>query len=569
MRKRLLVRHFLYQLVENDFTPESDRHQVLALAAAAVITVPLFVTVFMGWRYLMRPLQAPGWTEMTMLDDQMVFCGTSLLVSAVIATVQWDALSVSRRDAMILGVLPVPHRDVVQAKVQSLVIFASVFVAALNVLPAILHPPLMVANLPLNLVMLLPLIGARAMSTCLAGAFGFTFVVAFREMLYAVLRRHRFEKYSDVVRSMLLFVLLVFVALLPTTLTAGNEWILEPGGPLVQRPISWFAASDAIVVSVVLERLPQPDLPAWRVKEEEQLRARYRHGLAQLRMRAGTGLVALASLLGLAAVLYSRNARQLQLLPEEHSGAPIARLSRTMAGVGRLLGRSSARRAGAAFLFRTALDNPQHRLYLIISAAVSIALLNAMAPTPVADGPAVLRTYQLAAQTLLLAGLIAGFRAVIRTSADERAAWTFAVGNTGNLPAYRAGVHLGILIVSIAVVVLLIPVYARAWGVPLAIRHAVSGAALACVLVETGCGSVDRPLVSTIAPNDALNTVGVVFLGALVILAFVVARIERAALATVSQTTFFAGALLVAAFYFRTLNARNQNLSNAGIFDEG
>src|SRR6185369_4717117 len=91
LRRRLLVRHFLYQFVENDFTPDSDRHQVLALAAAGVITVPLFVTVFMGWRYLMRPLQAPGWTEMTMLNDQMLFCGTSLLVSAVIAAVQWDA----------------------------------------------------------------------------------------------------------------------------------------------------------------------------------------------------------------------------------------------------------------------------------------------------------------------------------------------------------------------------------------------------------------------------------------------------------------------------------------------
>src|SRR4249919_2447842 len=51
MRKRLLVRHFLYQFVDNEFTPDSDRHQVLALVAAGVITVPLFVTVFMGWRY--------------------------------------------------------------------------------------------------------------------------------------------------------------------------------------------------------------------------------------------------------------------------------------------------------------------------------------------------------------------------------------------------------------------------------------------------------------------------------------------------------------------------------------
>jgi hypothetical protein len=568
MRKRLLVRHFLYQFVENDFTPDSDRHQVLALAAAGVITVPLFVTVLMGWRYLMRPLQAPGWTEITMLDDQMLFCGTSMLVSAVIATLQWDALSLSRRDAMILGVLPIPRLEVIRAKVLSLVIFASTFVAALNVLPAILHPPLMVANLALNPVMLVPLIGARALSTCLAGAFGFTFIVALRELLYAVLRRRMFEQYSDGVRSLLLFVLLVFVALLPTRLAAGNGWILEPGGPLVQRPVSWFAASDATIVGSVLERLHQPDMPAWRAKEEEQLRARYRHGVPRLHVLAGTGVVAVGSLLALAAGLYWWNARRLHLLPEEHSGAPIARLSRAMAGMSRLLGGSSAKRAGAAFLFRTAFDNPQHRLYLIISAAVSIALLNATAPTPVAGDPAMIRTYQVAAQALMLAALVAGFRAILRTSADERAGWTFAVGDTGNLPAYRAGVRLGVLTVSIAVIVVLIPMYARAWGIPLAIRHAVNGAALACVLVERACGGVDRPLIRTIPPNDALNTVGVVFLSVLVMLAFVLAHIERAALATFSQTALFAGALLVVAVYSRIRNARNHNLSSAALFDD-
>ena len=568
MRRRLLVRHFLYQFVENDFTPDSDRHQALALAAAGVITVPLFVTVLVGWRYLMRPLQAPGWTEITMLDDEMLFCGTSMLVSAVIATLQWDALSLSRRDAMILGVLPIPRRDVIRAKVRSLVIFASAFVAALNALPALLHPPLMVANLPLSLVMLLPLIGARAVSTCLAGAFGFTVIVVLRELLYAGLRRRMFERYSDAVRSLLLFVLLVCLALLPARLAAGSEWILEPGGPLVQRPVSWFAASDATIVGLVLERLPQPDMPAWRAKEEEQLRARYRHGVPRLHVRAGTGVVAVGVLLALAAALYRWNARQLHLLPEGHGGAPVARLSRALAAVSRLLSARSATRAGAAFLFRTTFDNPQHRLYLIISAAVGSALLNATGPTPVADGPAAIRTYQVAGQGLMLVALAAGFRGILRTSADERARWTFAVADTGNLPAYRAGVRLAVLSVSIAVVVLLIPLYARAWGVQLAIRHALNGAALACVIVETSCGSVDRPLVRTIPPDDALNTVGVIFLGVLVILAFVLARIERAALATFSQTAVFAGALLVVALYARTLNARNHNLSSAARFDD-
>src|SRR5215510_5475616 len=146
MRSRLLRRHFISQFVENDLSPDMDRHQLLALAAAGLVTIPLFATVFMSVKYLMQPLQSPGWTQITAMGDQLTFCATSLLVSAIIATLEWDALALSPRDAMILGVLPVPHREIVRAKVWALVTFAAAFVMALNALPTLLHPPLIVAN---------------------------------------------------------------------------------------------------------------------------------------------------------------------------------------------------------------------------------------------------------------------------------------------------------------------------------------------------------------------------------------------------------------------------------------
>jgi hypothetical protein len=499
-----------------------------------------------------------------MLDDEMLFCATSMLVSAAIASLQWNALALSHQDASILGVMPITRRELVRAKGASLVIFAAAFVGALNALPAILHPPLMVANLPLNLVMLLPLIAARAMSTCMAGAFGFTVVVAGRELLHAVLGRRTFDRWSDAARSTLLFVVLVLVALLPSRLSGGSGWILDrDAGRLVQRPVSWFAAMDATIAGSVLDGVHQPDMPVWRAAEEEQLRTRFRDGVPRLHIRAATGLMALASLVALTCALYLWNSRRLHLLPEEGGGAGIVRLSRAIAAIGRLPGARPATRAGAAFLFRTALDNPQHRLYLIVSTAAGVALLNATAPTPIGDGPAAIHTYQVAAQTLVLTAIIAGFRAIVRTSADERARWTFAVADTGNLAAYRAGVRLAVLSVSIALVLVLFPVHLRAWGGALALRHAVNGAALAWVLVEIACGSVDEPLIATIPPHDAMNTVGVVFLGSIVILVIVLAHIERATLATARSSALFAGFLLVIALYSRWANARNARMSSA------
>ena len=569
MRERLLVRHFLAQFVENEFTPDIDRHQALALAAAGVITVPLFITIFMGWRYLLRPLQAPGWTEITMLDDEMLFCSASMLVSAFIAALEWDALALGRRDAMILGVMPIPRGEVVRAKALSLVLFAAAFVGALNLLPAVLHPPLMVANLPLNPVWLVPLIAARGLSTGLAGAFGFACVVAARALLYAALGRRRFDACSDVVRSALLFVLLVLVALLPARFAGGSDSMLRPGsGTFVQRPVSWFAAADATIASSILGRLPQPDMPAWMASEEQQLRTRFDEGLPRLHALAATGLAALASLLAAACGLSLWNARRVHLLPEHSAGGAILRLSRVMTAVSRLAGGRPARRAGTAFLFRTAFDNPGHRLYLIVSAAAAIAVWNATAPASMSGGLATIPTTELAAQTLVLTAIVSGFRAVLRTSADERAVWTFAVADTGQLAAYRAGVRLAVLGVAITVVAALIPMDAQAWGLPLALRHAANGAALACMLVEFTCGSVDRPLVATIPPNDALNTVGVVFLGALVILVFVLAAVERAALASNRGTAIFAAALIVAAVWGRRAHARSASAAILASVDE-
>src|SRR6516225_6131461 len=58
MHNERLVRHFLRQFVENEWSPDADRHQVLAIAAAALVTIPLFATMFIGLKYLIRPLQA-------------------------------------------------------------------------------------------------------------------------------------------------------------------------------------------------------------------------------------------------------------------------------------------------------------------------------------------------------------------------------------------------------------------------------------------------------------------------------------------------------------------------------
>ena len=564
MRRRLLVYHFLSQFVENDFAPETDRHQVLALAAAALVTLPLFTTVFMSVKYLMQPLQTPAWTQATATGDEMIFCAASMLVSAIIATLEWDAVGLSPRDAVILGVLPVTDRDVLRAKVTSLLAFAAAFVISLNTLPALLHPTVMVANLTLNPLMVVPLMAAHALSTAAAGAFGFASVLTIRESLNLVFRRRRFERLSGLVRSGLLLSLLLLLLLAPGRLSESGGWILEgSAGPILQRPVAWFAAMHAVIASRVLDAVPRPDLPAWRADEDDRLVSQHRRSLPDLAARASRGAGLLLVLLIACSSMYFRNARRLRLLAEEPDAGSGFRFTAVGDVLAKALARRPATRAGLLFLVRTALRSPVHRMYLIAAVATGGALLIGLEPALPRGAGTPVRAYQLAAQTLMLTALAAGFRAAIRTSADARSTWLFGVADTGNIVAFRKGVRVGLLTVAVALVLLLVPLYAAAWGVRIASLHAINGAVLAFLLVEVACGNVEQPLIRTIPPNDALNTVGAVFLGAIVIFVFMLARIERVALASGLASVVFAVVILFVGMCVHGLHERDHRAASS------
>jgi len=560
MRRRLLVRHFLNQFVESDVTADVDRHQILAVAAAALITIPLFATIFMSVKYLMQPLQSPGWTAVTTMGDQMVFCATSLLVSAVIATLEWDALALSPRDSVILGVLPLPREEVVRAKVEALVTFAAAFVISLNALPILLHPPLTVANFQGNPLLLIPLVLAHAISTGLAGAFGFACVVGLRELLFFSLGERTFSRLAATIRSGLLFSFLVLLVLVPIRLSGPPTWMFDSGdGPLFLQPVVWFAATDAAIAGRVIETLPTPDLPERLAVEESRLRAQYRRSLPQLTALALRGIGALAIVLTISIAVYLRNARRFHMLPEGQAANTIIGVSRISDGIASMLTTRPASRAGFLFLFRTIAGNPSHRVYVTAFMATGLALVITIAPAAFSGGLGIasIRTSELVAQTLMLTAVVAGFRAAIRSSADSRAAWLFGVAESAGHGEFRKGVRLGVITAVVATVLVLFPLHAAAWGPSIATAHAVNGVALGWLLVEVGSADVEQPLVLTIPPSDGLNTVGVVMLGATVIVVLVLGAIERAALATIAGTAAFAATLLVAAAAVRYFGERN------------
>jgi hypothetical protein len=554
VRNDRLFRHFLYQFVENDLSPDADRHQVLAVAAAGLVTVPLFITVFMSVKYLMRPLQAAGWTEVTMVGDQVTFCAVSMLVAGVIATLEWDALSLSQRDIAILGVLPIPRGDIVRTKALALVSFAGASLLALNALPAILHPLLMTAALPMSPFALVPLMLAHATSTILAGALAFSSVVAIREGLYRLLGPAGFQHVTNGVRSAVLLVLLVGLALVPARVSDNAEWMFGRGKtPVALVPVSWFAATQVAIAGRVLDSLPRRDMPRGLVAVERRFTAEYRSSrdtFPPLALR-GVAAVILMTLVALAAHIW--NARRQSLLSDVAAPPSRRHRLRPLDAAANLLLGTGAKRAGFSFGIKTFIGSPRHRVYVIASTAVAVAVALVMSPGPSAP----VRTLTVAPQALMLCFVIAGFRAAVRTAADPRAAWIFAVTDTGSLRQYRAGVRLvGVVAVGLTVVAML-PVHIEAWGPAIALAHALNGIVFGWILVEASFRDVRRPLVDSIPPPDGVNTVGVVLLGGTVFLVFVMSKIEAVTIGDpLTASLFFLGIIAIAGI----LHAANAQL---------
>src|SRR5262249_48526015 len=141
--------------------------------------------------------------------------------------------------------------------------FAGASVLALNALPAIVHPLLMTAALPMSPFALVPLILAHAISTILAGALAFSSVVAIREGLYLLLGPAGFRRGTNGVRSAVLLALLVGLVLVPARVSDNAEWMFGRGTtPSALVPVSWFAATQVAIAGRVLDSLPRRDMPA-------------------------------------------------------------------------------------------------------------------------------------------------------------------------------------------------------------------------------------------------------------------------------------------------------------------
>jgi hypothetical protein len=147
-RVALLTQHFFRRFLDNDLiSPNGDAHVGFSQTVAALLSPSLLVTSMVLFKYAMA--WRPTWEDIlrNSVPDGLLFVSLSMIVLGVAATITWDAFFLDARDRHILAVLPVSDRLLSAAKLAALGLFLAVFVAAVNVIPAVLVPALMVQGL--------------------------------------------------------------------------------------------------------------------------------------------------------------------------------------------------------------------------------------------------------------------------------------------------------------------------------------------------------------------------------------------------------------------------------------
>jgi hypothetical protein len=556
--ERHLTRLFLQRFIENDLiSPDADRLQVISQACAVLITGALFVSFFLSIPYLNSPYPLPSRTAANMIRVQFLYSAWSMTVMALVAVSVWDALALDHRDTEILGPLPLPRGVIIRAKISALIVFAVGFAAALNVVPALMHPMFSVSRLRPTLLQVGTLVLAHIVSTTAAAAFGFAVVLAVRELLHAVLGTAGFRRVSLLVRAALVVALVTTLLLVPAmAFKVATLWLQGAIDAKVLPPM-WFAGLHDIMSGHIWAQLPRPDLPPSFAASERMFESMYQSRRPLLHQLGLAGGGTFLLVLFASAVAYFWNNRRLPDPPvSRKAGHGYVRVVSDAIAL-RFVARRPLVRAGLFFTMRVLARSVQNRLSVGIPFGVAIAVATVSLPAAgmtsaldFSSAPVAI----LAVQLLFVTALVAGFRQSIRVPADLRARWLFHLIRPGDRSGYLKGVKRAAVVKLVLPMLLaLLPFHVFALGRHTAMVHFAFGLLSALVLREASLLEYRRlPFAASYVPEAKITTHGGIYAFICLVSVYSVAWLERLALRTTRGTVVL---LVVTAAGFAALRA--------------
>ena len=532
---RLLVPSFLRRLYESDLVSEGVDVRPLVAWVPAVILAPWgFIAVVLLVKYIHLASiveQFPdrfGELERATWGDELFFILFSMTAVGLITVLVWESVFPDKRDAQILGSLPLRGRTVLLAKLTALVLFVGVFAVAISVptgagfaLAVSWHHWFAAPSYLLTHLVVTPL----------AGVFVFVFLVALQTLLAALVHRRLVRAIS--ITAQLLFVVALIEMFVYSTVISGGlaeraHTLAESGGG------SW---------------LP----PRWFLGLYETLLG---SDLASFHRLAVTALVATGALLALSIAAYACSYRRIvrrELESTQPDAREPGRVAHLVCRIWPGVVRDRTELAVIAFIGKSLARSGLHRLVLAIYMGVALALALGGILRPLIEGIGVTLdepTVALLSIPLFLSFFaLVGLRVLFTVPIELPANWVFQITERHEKATYLRGARTALVLIGLVPLALItLPAYWAIWDWQLAAAHTALWVLLGTLLIEallTGFRKV--PFTCSYLPGKAnVRLLAPLYVAVTLIYGYSTARWELWLLAE-SQRWLVAIAILVAA----------------------
>jgi hypothetical protein len=467
---RVLARAFFDQFFVSESGISDQQHrQALFGVFAFLVTPGLILALQLTGTFEMAYVRFPALVEPLTRMIATLFLTYGIVAIGVVAAFAWDALGFDRRDAMVIGPLPVSGAVVVGAKLAAMGALLVIAMAGISLLTA--APFALTASSHKSPVALVRHFVAHLTATTMAVAFVFSLLVTLRASAAMVRRGH--AALESLLQCALVSALLCFLALTPGTLKITGAR-LGVRGTMHMMPIpawsptNWFLGIYEVVRGT---------------NDGEFTRAAWTAAIVTLLAAAVAILTTIGS--------YRRQLR-LALTPSTGRALRAARLPRAIARL--LAGRDAVARTTADFILITIARNRAQQTPIAINAAIGLTFV---VVTTTWFGGALAaftrpRTLTLSIPLVLAFWTAIGLRASFHVPSELPAAWAFRANAPSRSRGYRRAVWasmvaaLGLPAVFVAVLALL------PTRDPLAIgRHALFVLLLVVLLVEMLAATID------------------------------------------------------------------------------
>ena len=483
MNKTLLLAKTLFgRFFESELMPPGLPQVQLVIWAIVLLASPgLLLPVRFATKYSNMHANHPELLVRAMLVDRLLFITLTMTALGVVALVIWDGIFPDRRDARILGGLPLPGRVPIAARLLALAALAGLFLAGNNLVPSIVFGATIgvfggATNAFLGIF-------AHLVATTMAGIFVFTTLVALQGCCLNLGSRRTSDRVALVFQVLFVMALLQMIFFMPRMRTLLGD---DLGSPLLTAlPSAWFLGLYDVLGG-------RPVSGAWRL--------------------AGIGLLATLASTGLAAALFIGTHERLTRLAIESQDVSRPRRRSIVWLLDRLTAYAAPHpisRAIFEFTLRTLARSRSHRLMLGAYLGVALALIASGVAT------AMLRTDVSAlaepSVPILSAPFVIGFFLLVGTRTglaipvEPRANWVFRIREPFDRVQAIAGVRSALIVVGVVPMIVIAASSAGyLWGAGVAVMHTTFCALMGWFLVEILLIRFDKlPFTCTYLPGKA------------------------------------------------------------------